>query len=116
VTNGTDAAVAAKSATIRIPIVMSSAGDPMRSGLVASLGRPGGNITGYSIVAPELDAKRLTLVRELLPNTQRVVVLVIPAKFAVVNFTREVFSRQPVLSGCAVQRSPRMLRSYSAIT
>src|SRR5438034_7170270 len=79
VTNGTDATLAAKSATTRIPIVMFSVGDPVRSGLVASLGRPGGNITGYSIVAPELDAKRLTLLRELLPTTQRVAVLVNPA-------------------------------------
>lgn len=92
VTNGTDAALAAKSATTHIPIVMFSVGDPVRSGLVASLGRPGGNITGYSIVAPELDAKRLTLLRELLPTTQRVAVLVNPANSYSKN-TREGFER-----------------------
>jgi putative ABC transport system substrate-binding protein len=74
-TNGTDAALAAKNATTTIPIVIWSAGDPVRTGLVASLARPGGNITGYSMVSPELDAKRLALLRELLPTAQRVGVL-----------------------------------------
>ena len=78
VTNGTAATMAAKNATTRIPIVMYSAGDPVRSGLVASLARPGGNVTGYSIVAPELDAKRLAILRELSPTAQRVAVLIDP--------------------------------------
>jgi putative ABC transport system substrate-binding protein len=71
---GTAATLAAKNATTTIPIVM-SAGDPVRVGLVASLPRPGGNITGFSMVGPELDAKRLALLRELLPGLQRVGVL-----------------------------------------
>jgi putative ABC transport system substrate-binding protein len=75
VTSGTDAALAAKNATTSIPIIMSSAGDPVRSGIVASLSRPSGNITGFSIVSPELNAKRLALLRELLPGLQRVGVL-----------------------------------------
>ena len=75
VTSGTPAALAAKSATATIPIVMATVGDPIRVGLVASMARPGGNITGYSIVSPELDAKRLTMLRELLPGLQRVGVL-----------------------------------------
>jgi putative ABC transport system substrate-binding protein len=75
VTAGTPATLAAKSATTTIPIIIYSAGDPVRTGLVASLARPGGNITGYSIVSPELDAKRLALLRELLPSLQRVGVL-----------------------------------------
>src|SRR6266700_2873948 len=75
-TNGTDATLAAKNATSTIPIVIWSAGDPVRTGLVASLARPGGNITGYSIVSAELDAKRLALLREVLPAAQRVGVLV----------------------------------------
>jgi putative ABC transport system substrate-binding protein len=72
VTRGTDAAVAAKNSTTTIPIIMYSVGDPVRTGLVASLARPGGNVTGFSIVGPELDAKRLALLRELLPGLQRV--------------------------------------------
>src|SRR6202165_254897 len=76
VTNGTIATVAAKNATTSIPIVMSSSGDPVRAGLVASLARPGGNVTGFALMLPELDAKLLALLHELLPNVQRVGVLV----------------------------------------
>jgi putative ABC transport system substrate-binding protein len=72
VTFGTDATLAARNATTTTPIVIKSAGDPARSGLVASLARPGGNITGYSIISPELNVKRLALLRELLPGVQRV--------------------------------------------
>jgi putative ABC transport system substrate-binding protein len=75
VTSGTDATRAAKNATTSIPIVMSSVGDPVHAGLVASLARPGGNITGYSLVGPDVDAKSLTLLRELLPGLQRIGVL-----------------------------------------
>jgi len=75
VTDGTTATLAAKNATPTIPIIMHAVGDPVRSGLVASLARPGGNITGISIVAPELDGKRLSLLHELLPGMQRVGVL-----------------------------------------
>jgi len=72
VTTGTDAAVAARDATTRIPIVMYSAGDPVGAGLVARLSKPGGNITGFSIVTTELDVKRLEVLHELLPSAQRV--------------------------------------------
>jgi ABC-type uncharacterized transport system substrate-binding protein len=68
---GTDAALAAKNATTTIPIIIASASDPVRSGLVASMARPGGNITGYSLIGPEIDAKRLGLLREFLPGLQR---------------------------------------------
>ena len=76
VTVGTAATIAAKNATTQIPIVMYTAGDPVRSGIVASLRRPGGNITGFSILGTELEVKQLELVRELLPSVQRVGVLV----------------------------------------
>jgi putative ABC transport system substrate-binding protein len=78
-TEGTAAAIAAKSVTTRIPIVMYSAGDPIRAGLVASLARPGGNVTGFSMTSPELNAKRLGLLRELLPSAQRIGVLLDPS-------------------------------------
>jgi len=72
VTQGTPAALAAKNATNTIPIVIWSSGDPVLTGLVSSLARPGGNITGYSIASPELNAKRASLLRDLLPGLQRI--------------------------------------------
>jgi len=66
---------AAKQATASIPIVMVTVGDPVGSGFVASLGRPGRNITGMSNFAPELSAKNLQLLREVLPGVTRVAVL-----------------------------------------
>jgi len=78
VTVGTAAAFAAKNATVTIPILVVFAEDPVRLGLVASLARPGGNLTGVNIFATELVAKRLALLRELLPTAARVAVLVDP--------------------------------------
>src|SRR5215208_762918 len=75
VTIGTLAPMAAKRATTSIPIVMVNAGDPVGSGLVTSLARPGGNVTGMSLMAPDLGGKRLELLKELLPRLARVAVL-----------------------------------------
>src|SRR5262245_65332725 len=72
---GTPGPLAAKRATSTIPIVMAAAGDPLGSGLVASLARPGGNVTGMSLMAPDLGGKRLELLKELLPRLARVAVL-----------------------------------------
>jgi putative ABC transport system substrate-binding protein len=77
-TFGAVAGVAAKNATTTIPIVATS-GDPVRLGLVSSLSHPGGNITGLSLIAPELAAKRLELIREFLPRAARIGELVDPA-------------------------------------
>jgi ABC-type uncharacterized transport system substrate-binding protein len=71
----TPAALAAKHATQTIPIVMTTAIDPVGGGLVASLARPGGNLTGLSVLAPELSGKRLELLQEVVPGTTRVAVL-----------------------------------------
>ena len=76
VTRGTSAALAAKHVTATIPIVMASSGDPAAYGIVASLARPGGNVTGlHTIVPPELGGKRLQLLKEVLPGLSRVGVL-----------------------------------------
>ena len=75
VTDATSAAQAAKDATSTIPIVMAVSAAPIEAGLVASLARPGGNVTGLSIMAPELGGKRLELLKEVLPNVSRVAVL-----------------------------------------
>jgi len=75
VTAGTAATLAAKRATNTVPILIRSASDPVLLGLVASLSRPGGNVTGYSWVGPEVDAKSLSVLKEVLPALQRVGVL-----------------------------------------
>jgi ABC-type uncharacterized transport system substrate-binding protein len=69
---GGEATLAAKNATTVIPIIMASASDPVGSGLVASLARPGGNITGSSSLGPELSGKRLELLKDVVPALSRV--------------------------------------------
>jgi putative ABC transport system substrate-binding protein len=71
-TSGTPAALAAKTATSTIPIVMGSVGDAVNTGIVSSLARPGGNITGFSALNVELEGKRLELLKELIPHLSRV--------------------------------------------
>jgi putative ABC transport system substrate-binding protein len=75
---GTAAALAAKHATTTIPIVTASSDDPVGAGLVASLARPGGNITGLSTLAPELNTKRLEILKDAVPNLSRVGLLWLP--------------------------------------
>jgi putative ABC transport system substrate-binding protein len=75
VTSGTPQVVAAKQATSVIPIVFARAGDPVANGLVASLARPGGNVTGLSSQGDELAGKRLELLREAVPSLRRVAIL-----------------------------------------
>ncbi len=75
VTEGTPGALAAKEGTRTIPIVMAVSGDPVEAGLVASLARPGGNITGSTTIVQELEGKRLELLGEAVPKLSRVVVL-----------------------------------------
>jgi len=74
-TYGTPATRAAKQATTTIPIVAISVGDPVRAGVVASLARPGGNVTGNSLLAPDIAAKQLQLLREAVPSVARVAFL-----------------------------------------
>ena len=74
------AALAAKSATTSIPIVFNNASDPVQLGLVASFNRPGGNVTGVTTISAELEAKRLGLLRGLVPSATSIAVLVNPAR------------------------------------
>ena len=74
-TRGTPAALAAKNATGTIPVVITGLADPVGQGIVASLARPGGNITGVSAIVTELYAKRVELLRELLPRASRIAAL-----------------------------------------
>jgi len=75
IVNTTPAAIAAKKATTTIPIVFPTAIDPVAAGVVASLARPGGNVTGLSILTPELSPKRLELLKQVIPGLSRVAVL-----------------------------------------
>ena len=76
VTAGTPAALAVKRATTTVPLVMVAVGDPIGTGLVSSLARPGGNLTGLSSIAPDLEGKRLQLLREVLPALSHVAMFV----------------------------------------
>ncbi len=89
VATGTLAPLAAKEATSTIPIVMAPAGDPLGSGLVSSLAHPRGNVTGLSLMAPDLGGKRLELLKELLPGLSRVAVLWNAANPYAANVFRE---------------------------
>ena len=72
VASGGTSALAAKRATTTIPIVMTNVGDPVGAGLVASLARPGGNVTGISSLSPELNTKRLEILKDAVPKLARV--------------------------------------------
>jgi putative ABC transport system substrate-binding protein len=75
VTHGTAAVIATKQATSIIPIVFAAAGDPVATGLVTSLARPGGNVTGLSLQQTDTGAKRLELLRQVVPNLQRLAII-----------------------------------------
>jgi putative ABC transport system substrate-binding protein len=96
------AAQTAKHTTTTIPIVMVSSGDPVATGLVASLARPGGNLTGLTGLATELSGKRLELLREAVPSLARVAVLWNARDAAMTHTFRGIQAAAPVL-GVAVQ-------------
>jgi putative ABC transport system substrate-binding protein len=72
VTRGTPAVMAAKNATATIPVIMAASGEPLRTGVVTALARPGGNVTGLSAITNELIGKRLEMLREVVPGIRRV--------------------------------------------
>ena len=75
VTRGTPAALAAKKATTTLPIVMAAIGEPVETGMVTSLAKPGGNVTGLSAFVTELTAKRVEMIREVIPGIRRIALL-----------------------------------------
>jgi len=103
VTRGTPAALAAKNATATIPVIMVGIGDPVGQGIVASLARPGGNVTGLSAIVTDLYAKRVQLLRELIPGAKRIAALfnmsnpAIPPQWKEVEGTALSLALQPQL-------------------
>jgi len=87
---GLSSALAAKAATTTIPIVFGTAGDPVQAGLVASLNRPGGNVTGFSNMLAQLGSKQLGILRELLPRATRFAVFINPASPNTEFFVKDV--------------------------
>jgi len=97
VTAGTPATQAVKKATTSVPLVMVAVGDPVATGIVASLKQPGGNITGLTSIAEETEGKRLELLREVLPTVSRVAVLSNPENQSVVAVLKAMRATAQVL-------------------
>ena len=100
---GNAAALAGKAATTPIPIVFGVSEDPVKLGLVASLGRPGGNLTGINFFATEFDAKRLALLHELVPKAIRIAVLVNPANVPATESTLRAIPEAARAIGLQIQ-------------
>jgi len=130
VTSSTPAALAAKAATTTIPIVFATGGDPVALGLVASLNRPGANVTGSANLVSELAPKQLQLLRELLPNASQFGVLADPAYAGIQSVITDLQSAARALglqllvvnartpsdleTAFATFRSSALVRSWSA--
>jgi putative ABC transport system substrate-binding protein len=102
VASGTPAAVAAKRATSQIPIVFTTVSDPVASGLVASLARPGGNATGWSTILPDMGGKLLGLIREAVPSASRIAALANPTNPGTVLQLKAMRDQAPSL-GVTIQ-------------
>jgi putative tryptophan/tyrosine transport system substrate-binding protein len=111
-TAGTESTDAARKATTNIPVVMAAVGDPIAAGFIASLARPGGNVTGASLLATDLTAKRLELLKETLPALSRLAVLWSRSNASVVQKVKQIEVAAPMLS---VQLQTLELRTPSDI-
>ena len=117
---GTATVLAAKAATTSIPIVFSAGTDPVKAGIVASLRRPGGNITGVNYMAAELSAKRLSLLHELAPTAARIALLVNPANpVAMESIIRDTQEAAEAI-GCKIEifkaeSSPEIETAFGAL-
>jgi putative tryptophan/tyrosine transport system substrate-binding protein len=121
IVTATDVAIAAvKRETQTIPIVMANSTDPVGTGFVASLARPGGNITGLSSISPELSGKRLELLREVVPGLSRVAFIWNPdVRGAVLDYKETEGAATPLhlqLQSVEVVRAEDFDRAFSAIT
>jgi putative ABC transport system substrate-binding protein len=120
VTAGTPAALAVRKATTSIPLVMVAVGDPVGSGLVASLARPGGNLTGLVSIAPDLEGKRLELLTEVVPKLSHVAFLLNPANAFHVTSEKEARAAAKALhlkvEFVAVRAESEFDRAFQAIS
>jgi len=120
VVGGTESARLAKAKTTMVPIVFATSGDPVGSGLVASLAHPGGNVTGMSILTPELSGKQLELLKTAAPKVFRVTVLYNPANPAAgyaLNTAREAARALTVeLQAVEVRQPKEVPEAFSALT
>jgi putative ABC transport system substrate-binding protein len=107
----TPAGRAAQQATVTIPIVVSAMGDPVQDKLVASLARPGGNITGTAFLGPELVSKRLAILKELIPSISRVAVLWHPGAFGETTTTAMFKEIEDAAGGLGLKLQPVEARS-----
>jgi len=114
---GTDPLLrAAKQATSTIPIVMTGASDPVAERLVASLGRPGGNLTGISLMIPELGSKRLELLKEVVPRVTRLAVLWSPAANAEMRVIQAAAHKLGLtLKRTEVRNADDLARAFAAL-
>jgi ABC-type uncharacterized transport system substrate-binding protein len=96
-TAGTESTDAVRKATTNIPVVMAAVGDPIAAGFIASLARPGGNVTGASLLATELTAKRLELLKETIPALTRLAVLWSAANASVIQKFKQIETAAPLL-------------------
>jgi len=119
VTYATPGALAAKRATTTIPIVVALSGDAITAGLVTSLSRPGGNLTGQTFFLPELNAKRLELLKQALPDSRRVAVLInpsnslVPPTLEMMNLTAKSLGLE--LQQFEAQRPDELKQAFSAV-
>jgi len=105
VTHGTPAAYAMKKAAANLPIVLATIGDPVGAGLAESLARPGGNITGFSLIASDLSRKRLEILKEAVPRASRVALLSNPRNASLVLQVKEAEAAAQII-GLELQLLP----------
>ena len=120
VTTGTPGTLAAKQATKTIPIVFASSGNPVEAGLVASFARPGGNVTGFTILGPELEGKRVEFLKETVSGLSRIAVIWNPGNTATTSFYHQTRAAAAAL-GIAVdvvaevRRAEDLTNAFSTI-
>ena len=118
-TAGTPATLALKKAATSIPVVMIAVGDPVGSGIIQSLSRPGGNITGLTSIAPELEGKRLELMKEVLPQISSFAVLWNPSNHYMIATEQQVQTAARVLGlrmlSLGVQNLDQLERAFATI-